>query len=111
MEKNGFTFIEILGVIAVLSLIGTIILIAVDKSLKESKQSLYNTQIENIKSAAEMWKADNIDQIPNSGYTNITLATLKQGGYIGEVKNPKTNEPIEDTLIIRIGMNDIQIQN
>lgn len=111
MKKNGFTFIEILGVIALLSLIGVIILISVDKSLKNSKETLYNAQIENIKSAAEMWKADHIDQVPNTGYTDITLLTLKQGGYIDDIKNPKTDEEIEDTLVIRVGMNDIQIQN
>lgn len=111
MKKNGFTFIEILGVIALLSLIGVIILVSVDKSLKNSKQTLYDAQIENIKSAAEIWKTDNIDQVPNSGYTNITLLTLKQAGYIDNITNPKTDEPFEDTLVIRVGMNDIQIQN
>ena len=109
MKKNGFTFIEILGVITVLALISTIILISVSKSLKESKEKLYQVEIENIKSAASMWKTDNIELIPDNGYYLITLKDLQDNGYIKEdLINPKTNENFDKTLLIEIGMNEIQ---
>lgn len=110
MKKNGFTFIEILGVITLLALISTIILIAVNKSIKDSKETLYKTQIENIKSAASMWRTDNIELIPNSGYYSITLEVLQNSGYIkNEIINPNTNESFDKNMLVSIGMSDILV--
>lgn len=107
MKKNGFTFIEILGVITLLALISVIILIAVNQSLKSSKQTLYESQIESIKSAASMWRTDNIENIPDDGYYTITLGDLQNNGYIKEIVNPKTNEKFSSNTSIRISLNEI----
>lgn len=110
MKKNGFTFIEILGVITLLALISTIILISVSKSLKDSKETLSNVQIENIKSAAEMWRTDNIELIPENDYYIISLNDLQNEGYLKEnIIDPKTSELINKTTLIEIGMNNINV--
>lgn len=110
MKKNGFTFVEILGVITLLAIISVIVLVVVDKSLKDSKESLYNVQIGNIKSAAGMWRTDNIELIPDDGYYVITLSDLQSSGYIdGDIINPLTNEVFDSNLIIRISMNEIVV--
>lgn len=110
MKKNGFTFIEILGVITLLALISVIVLITVDKSLKTSKQTLYESQIENIKNAASMWRTDNIELIPNSGYYNVTLEELQNSGYIKtDIENPKTNEYFDKSMLVSMSMNDILV--
>lgn len=108
MKKNGFTFIEILGVVTLLALIGTIIIITVDKSIKDSKQTITKAQMENIRSSASMWMADNIEKIPNNGYYTINLETLEKEGYISE-EIEKTIEINKNNYIIQISMNNILI--
>lgn len=111
MKKNGFTFIEILGVITLLALMSTIVLISVSKSLKDSKDTLSEIQKENIESAASMWRTDNIELIPNTGYYTITLQQLQTSGYIKEdIINPKNNEVYDNEILIDIGINDIRIR-
>ena len=112
MKKNGFTFIEILGVIALLSLLSVIILVTVDKSLKDSKDTLSQVQIESIKSAASMWRTDNIDLIPDSGYYTITLGELIDLGYFkGDVIDSNNNQSYDSDIVINVGMNDISIDS
>ena len=108
MKKNGFTFIEILGVVTLLALLSVIVLIVVDKSLKDSKSTLTDVQIENIKSASSMWRTDHIEMIPDTGYYTIFLSTLQDNGYIDtDIIDINNNDSFNRNLIIKIGMNDI----
>ena len=101
---------ELLGVITLLALISLIIIMSVNKSLKDSKETLYQAQIEEIKAAADMWKTDNIELIPNDDYYIVSLQQLQDEGYIkGDITNPKTDEPLDKNMLIEIGMNEIRI--
>lgn len=112
MKKNGFTFIEILGVIALLSLLSVIILVTVDKSLKDSKETLSQVQIESIKSAASLWRTDNIELVPDSGYYTITLGELIDLGYFkGDLVDPNNKKSYNSDIVINVGINDIEIEN
>ena len=108
MNKKGFTFIEMLGVITILVIISLIILVVVDKSLKDSSGTIYNVQLENIKSAAKMWMTDNIELIPDKGYYTITLGHLLDGGYISpDIKEMIDSNVYNDGMLIRIALNDV----
>ena len=107
MRKKGFTLIEVLGVITILALISTIIIIVSDSANKKTKETLSEVQMQNIKSAASMWRTDNIELIPEDDYYVITLKTLIDGGYIKDVKDIKTNENYDENLRIGIKMNEI----
>ena len=109
LKKNGFTFIEILGVITVLALISVIILIVIDKNLKNSKEVLSSVQIENIKSAASMWRTDNIELVPDTGYFILSLDDLINSGYIDDVVDPNGDSNYDRSLALGIGINDIRI--
>lgn len=112
MKKNGFTFIEILGVITLIALLSVIILTVVDKDLRDSKQVLSDVQIGNIKSAASMWRTDNIELIPENGYYSITLGYLIDNGYFkGDVIDPKNESSYNRNLVINVGINDISIDS
>ena len=102
---------EILGVITLLALISLIIILSTNKSLKDSKESLYQAQLEEIKAAAEMWKTDNIELIPNSGYYIMSLEDLQETGYIKKnIINPKTDKPF-DKIIINVGLKDTRVED
>ena len=112
MKKNGFTFIEVLGVITLLSILAVIVLISVNKSLKESIDTLSSIQIENIKSAAAMWRTDNIELIPDDGYYSISLSDLQGKGYIdNNIIDLKTEQAYSDDLLIEVGMNDVVVND
>lgn len=108
MENKGFTLIEILGVVTLLALLSTIIILSVNKPLKDSKETLYQTQIEEIKAAASMWRTDNIELIPETGYYTITLNTLQNNGYINsDIIDSRDDSKILPSTQIQIGMNNI----
>ena len=110
MKKNGFTLIEILGVITLLAILSTLIILSVNRSLKESKETLYKEQIEQIKSAADMWRTDNIELIPDNDYYIVSLQHLQDLGYIkSDIINPKTNQLLDKNILIEIGMTEIRI--
>ena len=104
MNTKGFTLVELLAVIIILALLVLITGTSVTKLVKDSKQDLSDTQIELIKSAAEMWGADNLGKLPNSGECKfITLKVLKEYGLLdSSIVDANTNEEISDDLKIKI---------
>lgn len=104
MNKKGFTLVELLAVIIILSLLALLASTSVSKIVKDSKSDLYDTQIELIKSAAEAWGADNLYDLPDAGTCKtLTLKDLKQYGLIDpEIKDPRTNKLFSDNLMIKI---------
>ena len=93
--KKGFTLAELLGVITILAVIAVIVFPLVNKTIKQNKEKLYNSQLEEIKSGAEKWAYANIEMLPvNDGETiTVTLFELKKGGFLTlDIRNPITGE-------------------
>lgn len=96
--KKGFTLAELIGVIVVLALISLITIPAISKILRQNKEGLCETQMNNILSAARSYGAENVFSLPTTdGETlTITLQDLIDGGYIGKnIENPATKELID----------------
>lgn len=103
--KKGFTLIELMAVIFILGIVGTLAGVAVDKVIKDNKESLYETQISNIEDAARTWGNAHINLIPeeNGEAISIPLLVLKQDGLLDkEYKNPKNEELFFDNMYIDI---------
>lgn len=103
--KKGFTLIELMAVIIVLGIVSTISVIAVDKTIKDNKQKLYQVQISNIEDAARTWGNAHINLMPdeNGSAISIPLLVLKQDGLLDkDYKNPKTEELFFDNMYIDI---------
>ena len=98
MRKKGFTLVELLASITILALLALIAIPAISKQIKNGKNNLYNSQIENIKSAAVAWGTDNLFKLPEDDTCiTVTLGYLKGLGYIdNSVINPKTNEEFDN---------------
>lgn len=119
MNKKGFTLVELLAVLIILSLLAVISVTAVSKSLNQYRDRLYNTQKENIKSAARMWATDHKELLPIDDpssssivcvYPNtcpqkysvlaIDLAKLQDEGYIDKnLKNVKNKESLDNATV------------
>lgn len=99
-NKKGFTLVELLVIIAVISIISTFALVNIDKKSKQFSE-MSNKQLEEIiKGAAHsyiMSSDELINKVKSSenGYT-IKLKTLIDKGYISNknIKNIKTRKDI-----------------
>ena len=102
--KRGFTLVELLAVITILSLVGLIASISVASMIKNSKSDLSEAQIKSIKIAAESWASDNVKNLPTKNNCSfITLKDLKEEGLLdSNLKDLKTRNNISDDIKIKI---------
>lgn len=104
MNKKGFTLVELLAVIIILSALALLASTSVTNVVRNSKSDLYNSQINLIKSAAEAWGADNINKLPSEGTCKyLTLSNLQGYGLVEpSIINPKTNQEFSGDMKIKI---------
>ena len=103
--KKGFTLVEIIGVVVLLGVIAAITVITINGTLNNSKEKLYNTQIENIIKGARIWASTNVLKLPEAEgeYVIVNLGQLKETGLIDkDITNPKTQEKFKNDLEIKI---------
>ena len=92
MKNNGFTLVELLAILAIMGFIALITMPIVLKQIKDTKEDLFNNQIELIKSGAISYVTDVIAH-PNSSDTfNNSINML--------VKDNKVNSTINVPLYI-----------
>lgn len=113
MNNKGFTLVELLTVIIILSLLALLVGTSVTKLVRESKRELSDVQIKLIKSAAQAWSADNLDKLPdNDECIYITLQNLKDYGLISSnVIDPENNKQISGDLKIKINSKSLDNVN
>ena len=104
METKGFTLVELLAVIIILSLLTLIASTAITKTVKDAKGDLTNVQINLIESAAKTWGAENLNELPDSDECiYLTLGDLKKYGLLeSNVQDFSTNDEIPDSTKIKI---------
>ena len=104
MNNKGFTLVELLTAIIILVLLGYLATTTIAGIVKSSKEDLYDTQIELIKTTVETWGSENLDKLPDEGECNyITLNDLTTYGlFEEEVINPKTNKPFPGNMKIKM---------
>lgn len=108
-KKNGFTLVELLGVITILAMLGVIIVPTINNVISENRKKLYDTQIRNIKASASNFVSENILSldIEKNESLGITLGMLKELGYIDKnITNPITRESFDNDLVIIITNNE-----
>lgn len=107
MNKKGFTLIEVLAVIVILSVIALIVFPEVNKIIKDSRQKSFNTQVDNLITATKKIAVKDTSLLPSpdSGLaTCVTLTDLMNAGEIETdiIKDPrKSNENITGVIVIQ----------
>lgn len=97
MKKiNGFTLVELLAVIIILCITVTIVVVKVDKNIKEASEFGNEMQIENIESAALIYADEYTSSLTNLKSKNvdtITISTLINSGLLNskDVKEVSTS--------------------
>ena len=94
MKKNGFTLVELLGVIILLGILSMIAVPVVRDLIKSSKKELYEEQIKQIEQGLKNWAHDNIFLLPDdNGVVTLSLGQLAQSGHVNyKIENPKNNK-------------------
>ncbi len=104
MNKKGFTLIEVLAVIVILSIIALIVFPEINKIMKNSKQKAYNTQIDSLVEATrKLAQKDNTLYPEGSNVVCVTLQQLRQAGEIetDEIYDPRdTNVKLTGVIVI-----------
>ena len=81
-NKKGFTLVELLAVIAILGILATISVVAVERTLNNSKNKATEIQEELINDAARAYAADNLSTCKNG--CSVSIQDLINGGYIDD---------------------------
>ena len=104
MNNRAFTLVELLAVLIVLSIIITITIVSVGKTVSDSSTKLSGIQKNNIENAAKTYY---LKEGMNTGATCVNVTDLINKGYIEgtEVIDPKTNEAMIGSVSITYASN------
>ena len=115
MNKNGFTFIELLAIIILIGLITIVAVPSIRLADKKIQQKNYDTKVELIEKAAESYADDHKDLINYSATTTytsngvsypaitVTVRTLLDMGYLSKdpgLKKEDILDPRDDKSML-----------
>lgn len=134
MNKKGYTLIEILIVIAIISTVGIVATISLNQVMSNSKQEQYNNLVQDIKLSAntfltiyekdesvknpyndDIWSSELSKLYNNSGYSIcIYLSTLQEALLLEEnLKDPRNNkiiDPEKTKVVIKYESNQLSFK-
>ena len=96
MKKKGFTLIELISVIVILSIIIMLIIPTIINNISDKKEDAYQKNIDIILSAARGYVIDYDIETP----TSISLDELCGTYFECPIINPKDNEEIEGYVVV-----------
>lgn len=87
MKTKGFTLVELLGVIVILGIIGTLVTPLVVNLINEGKEDVNNMQIETVKRAAKNYANAHVYTLKdcdNCVVADLTIEQLQEEGFLEE---------------------------
>ena len=113
IDKNnsfGFTLIEIIAIIVLLSVIALLTYPIINNIIDDSKEELYIKQINELERLSNTWVTNNISKLKiEEGYIyNLSFEELYEQGLITEedIKNPKTDELLDGCVVVTYNSNN-----
>lgn len=106
-NKKGFTLIELVIAIGLLSIFAITIGISLNRTFKSQKLKEQQEFVEKIKSSANLYATNNSNIVNNlskdKGFVTINIEDLTKDGYLSEnTIDPKTNEKVDKSQKIKI---------
>lgn len=103
MKNKGFTLVELIATLIVLSIVALIVVPNIYENIKEAKNGIKITQLESIVDSAKEWAADHITELSIEKDTYVFLKDLQSGGYIDYNLYKNTDgEQYNDNLFVLI---------
>ena len=105
MNKKGFTLVELLGVLVVLSVILMIAFPLITTYINKSKQKAYDTQMGLIITGLKDYVIEHKEVLPvnDTDYVTFTLGQLNALGIVNNsVVNPLDGKEIDDSMEFKI---------
>ncbi len=100
MNKNGFTLVELLGVIILLAVIALITIPTISGAIKTGQENADQQFKDDVVLAAKNWTLDNKGKTKDNGSCNVTLEAMQNEGYIDKnVKIPSTKTEVDANQI------------
>ncbi len=103
MNKKGFTLVEVLGVIVVLTLISFLVVPKVADTIFNSKEVAYKTQVSTIENAARKYGLENDLLYPREGEKKyISVSDLVSTGELSnqEIVDPRTGDEMNGYVLV-----------
>lgn len=94
MNRKGFSLIELLAAVSILSILMGIAIAAITKYQIKTRNSVYETHEKNLKSAAENYLLDNMGEIPqkenddDEAVLKLDATTLIDNQYLETLNDP-----------------------
>lgn len=103
--KRGFSLIELLSVVVILSVVSLLVFPNVVEIITQSKQNLYTVQVSDIELESKNWALENQDKIDkyHLNTTYLSLSTLKKEGFleVDDLENPLTGKVMNGCIEIK----------
>ena len=103
--KNAFTLIELVGVIAMLSVIALVAVPAINNSLSKSRNNLSEVQKNQIIKGGKDYLSEHINKLPsnNEDCIKLPLTGLRDAGYINEdTINPEDDKEYSENYYVKV---------
>ena len=104
MKKNGFTLMELLAVIIILTLMGMIVVPIVENSINSGKDDLYIAQIDSVKASLKKYA------IEEGGFGGLQAAIFNIVQILGNAVAWILIAPVLDILIYKEPANKVFAQ-
>lgn len=100
MNKRGFTLVELLATIVLLSIISVISYVSISSVIKKNKVNNCRNLIKSIEGASREYVSDNRYNFTNRDDKVITAEDLFRGNYLkNEIMDPFTNEKVNSEKV------------
>ncbi|MCI5678077.1 MAG: dockerin type I domain-containing protein [Candidatus Faecisoma sp.] len=104
MNKKGFTLIEMLAIIILLSVIALITYPIINNVVSDSKDEIYDKQISELVRLSNTWVTKNMDslEIKNGYKYYLSFNELFEQGFVSkeDIINPKTGENLLGCMVV-----------
>ena len=121
MKKNGYTLLELITTIALISIVAIIIVPKINSAIKTSRADQLEEVREEVKNASEVFLNNNCgkeaySKLISDGKIRVYLSTINSCGLIDEkIYNPMNEEYFDieneyvDISIDEVGMRDYKL--